>query len=138
MTDRPDHDTPRTVVRNLTPEDIPAVIVLQHLCFPGLEPWSRRELRSQLRHFPDGQFVVVVDGKIVASASSLIVDEAEYLDWHDWEKVSDHGTIRNHDPEATSCTASTSRSTPTSAARSWRDGCTKPARSCAAPSTCGA
>ena len=35
----------------------------------------------------------------MASASSLILEFEEYSEWHNWGAVSDHGMIRNHDPE---------------------------------------
>lgn len=56
-------------------------------------------LESQLAHFPAGQLCIEIDGQVVASCSSLIVDASDYADWHDWNVISDGGSIRNHDPE---------------------------------------
>lgn len=94
-----DHDDPSVILRQLTVDDIPALISLNERCFPGMEPWTRAHLRSQMRHFPEGQVGIFIDGGLVASASSLIVDDAEYDHWHDWEEISDDGWIRNHDPD---------------------------------------
>lgn len=87
------------VVRPLAPDDFDALVALQRRCFPTMEPWSRAQFDSHLRYFPAGQFGVVLDGQLVASASSLVVAYNDYVDWHDWDSITDDGTIRNHDPE---------------------------------------
>ncbi len=84
-------------VRPLTSDDFDALLDLQKACFPGMPNWTREHFDSQLRHFPEGQLCVEYRGRIVASASSLVVDFEEYSDWHDWRELADHGYIRNHD-----------------------------------------
>ncbi len=84
-------------VRNLTIEDFDELVAMQLRCFPGMEPWKRDHIESQLAIFPEGQFCVECEGKIVASASSLILEYDPRLEWHDWTKVADKGYIRNHD-----------------------------------------
>ncbi len=90
---------PLVHLRNLTEEDFDAVVALQLRCFAGMAPWSEAMFRSQLRRFPQGQVCIEVDGTLVASSASLIVDFSEYDGWEDWKEVSDNGYIRNHDPE---------------------------------------
>ncbi len=85
-------------VRQLRMEDYDRVVELQLACFPGMLPWGMDQWESQQKIFPEGQMGVEVDGKIVASSSSLIIDYDLYSNWHDWGKVSDGGYIRNHDP----------------------------------------
>jgi predicted amidohydrolase/GNAT superfamily N-acetyltransferase len=87
------------LLRPLTLEDFDALRKLERVCFPGLEPWSREELASQLRLFPEGQLCIEADGVLVASSSSLILSADDYEDWHDWRTLSDDGAITNHDPE---------------------------------------
>lgn len=87
------------VLRNLILDDFDALVTLQRRCFPDLKPWTTKELASQLSHFPDGQLCIEIDGRMVASSSSLIVDADDYEDWHDWVTLSDDGMITNHDPE---------------------------------------
>ncbi len=86
-------------LRPLKVEDYDDLIELQKLCFPGMSNWERDQIESQITHFPEGQFAIEVDGRLVASASSLIVDFEMYSDWHNWREISDSGYIRNHDPE---------------------------------------
>src|SRR5687767_5881405 len=40
-----------------------------------------------------------MDGTLVATSSSLIVDEEDFGAYHTFHEVSDGGFIRNHDPE---------------------------------------
>ncbi len=87
------------VVRQLTLDDGPAVHRLQLECFPKMDPWSPAQWASMLGTFPEGQIGVEIDGEVVASSASLIVDYSEYAAWHDWRSISDNGYIRNHDPE---------------------------------------
>ena len=89
----------KTIVRQLRWEDFDRLVALQLLCFPRMPTWREEHFRSQLSHFSEGQLGVEIDGELVASSSSLIVDFSDYRDWHDWNAVSDRGFIRNHDPE---------------------------------------
>lgn len=89
---------PRITVRRLTVEDFEKVTALQLECFPGMKPWNREQWASMISLFPEGQLGVEVDSEIAATSSSLIVDYAEYAEWHDWKTISDGGFIRNHDP----------------------------------------
>lgn len=85
-------------LRPLTHDDFDALVAMQLKCFPGMKPWARDQVESQLRVFPEGQLCLEVDGKIAASTSNLIVDFDQYTEWHNWKIISDSGFIRNHDP----------------------------------------
>jgi predicted amidohydrolase/ribosomal protein S18 acetylase RimI-like enzyme len=85
-------------VRPLRASDFDSVVALQKLCFPSLEPWTREFFDSQLELFPEGQICVDLGGVPIASSSALIVDFDLYSEWHDWELISSHGSIKNHDP----------------------------------------
>ena len=86
-------------LRRLQKADYPAVVELQLACFPKMKPWSREQFGSQLSRFPEGQLALEYQGRLVASAASLILDFDLYSDWHDWAKLSDKGMINNHDPK---------------------------------------
>ena len=87
------------LVRALRPSDYEQVRDLQLKCFPGMKPWLREQFESQIRHFPEGQLCVEIDGKVVASSSSLLVDFDLYSEWHNWAEISDSGFIRNHEDD---------------------------------------
>ncbi|MCO6454596.1 MAG: GNAT family N-acetyltransferase [Pirellulaceae bacterium] len=86
----------KIVVRPLTMDDFDALVAMQQRCFPGMKPWSRQQIESQLQIFPEGQLGIEIDEQLVASASSLIVEYDPAMEWHNWHAVADHGYIRNH------------------------------------------
>ncbi len=89
----------KTRVRQLTNDDYDALIEMQKKCFPGMSAWGRDQIESQLRTFPEGQLCVEIEGKVVASASSLVLEFDPALEWHNWKAISDNGYIRNHNPK---------------------------------------
>ncbi|MEZ6093796.1 MAG: GNAT family N-acetyltransferase [Pirellulaceae bacterium] len=96
--DLSDYEWP-VVERPLTIDDYEELVALQEACFPGMKTWTREQIESQLRIFPEGQLCIVVDGKLAASASSLILNYDPQLDWHNWGAIADNGMIRNHAPK---------------------------------------
>ncbi len=99
--DRPlaDRDDLRLLVRPLTEADYDDLVRLEKAGFPQMDPWPRGDFARHLATFPEGQIGVEYDGRLVGSASSLIVDFDEYGDAHDWDEITANGTISNHDPE---------------------------------------
>ncbi|MFO0840133.1 MAG: GNAT family N-acetyltransferase [Phycisphaerae bacterium] len=93
-----EHAEPRIVVRQIRIEDYDAIRDMALRSFPGQTPWKREQIESQLRVFPEGQFCIELDGRIVASSSNLIVDFDDYDEWQNWKEISDAGYIRNHNP----------------------------------------
>jgi predicted amidohydrolase/ribosomal protein S18 acetylase RimI-like enzyme len=87
-------------IRQLEANDFDALIELQKLCFPGMRTWKKDQIESQLEIFPEGQMCIVINNKIVASSSSLIIDFDLYEDGDNWQTLSDSGYITNHDPDA--------------------------------------
>ena len=90
----------KLLVRPLRLTDFKDIAALQHRCFPGMEPYTPEQFRSQLSIFPEGQIGVEYEGKLVASSSSLILDFELYKDWHNWDEIADYGFIRTHKPDA--------------------------------------
>ena len=89
----------KVVVRELHIDDFDELITLQTACFPGMDPWTREQIESQIARFPEGQLCIEYEGELVASSSSLIVDSDRYSEWHNWKEVADGGFIRNHTPD---------------------------------------
>jgi ribosomal protein S18 acetylase RimI-like enzyme len=86
-------------VRTLTIDDIEAVQAIHRACFPGIAPWTAEQLLSQLERFPEGQIGVEVDGVLVATSSSLILDGTVARRPHRFTAISGSGKITNHDPD---------------------------------------
>jgi predicted amidohydrolase len=91
--------SPRLLVRPLKKTDLKGVQDIQRRSFPMIEPWTKEQFESQLAIFPEGQLGVEIDGVLVATSSSLIVDEEDFGAYHTFDEVSDKGFIRNHDRE---------------------------------------
>lgn len=61
--------------------------------------WKEHHIQSLLEKFPEGQICVLVDGKIVGSALSLIVDYGKFGDDHNYRAITGNFTFETHDPE---------------------------------------
>src|SRR5262249_19522187 len=92
----------KILVRPLRTADYDAIVDMQRLCVPKLDPTTREQFESQLKIFPEGQICVDHGGVPIASCSSLIVDFDLHNEWQDWMAMSDSGMIRNHVPDGDS------------------------------------
>jgi ribosomal protein S18 acetylase RimI-like enzyme len=97
----PNTKTDNVIIRNVTQKDIPKIINLQKKSFADMAAygmiWPKSFLESHIDIFPEGQFCIEIDGKIIGSASSLIISlKTEYMD-HDWYNVTGGGLFINHD-----------------------------------------
>ncbi|KUP09581.1 carbon-nitrogen hydrolase [Bacillus coahuilensis m2-6] len=86
-------------IRKMKSQDIPEIIELQHICFPGMDPWKQEHLLSHLEMFQEGQLVAELEDKVIGSCSSLMINFDEYDDRHSWDDITDNGYITNHNPE---------------------------------------
>lgn len=93
----PDDDI---IVRNVTLKDIPDIIELQKESFPLMAKdgviWNEHHLESHIRIFPQGQHCAELDGKIIASASSLVISLASEYQEHTWRQATANGMFTNH------------------------------------------
>lgn len=60
--------------------------------------WQEEQIERLLELFPEGQLVILVDGKVVGSALSLIVDNRKASATHTYEKITGNYTFSTHDP----------------------------------------
>ncbi|MCB9306445.1 MAG: bifunctional GNAT family N-acetyltransferase/carbon-nitrogen hydrolase family protein [Lewinellaceae bacterium] len=61
--------------------------------------WRRGTIEQLLEVFPEGQFVALVDDKVVGCAMSIIVDYDKFGDNHTYEQITGHYTFNTHDPK---------------------------------------
>jgi hypothetical protein len=92
----------QVVIRETLQDDIDKIVKLQKESFPYLARygniWHPEELESHLQIFPEGQCVADLNGQVIGSASSLIVQlEPEYAD-HTWEEITGNGMMTTHNP----------------------------------------
>ncbi|MHB9878191.1 nitrilase-related carbon-nitrogen hydrolase [Pacificimonas sp. ICDLI1SI03] len=85
-------------VRNAIPSDVPGIVDLIGQVYVGVENYTPGMIRGQINNFPDGQFLVIMEGKIVGYCASSRIDEAVALAPHDWETISGNGYGSRHDP----------------------------------------
>lgn len=86
-------------LRNLEIEDYKELrLSMQHAYSELDEPyWKEEEIENLLSIFPEGQLVILVDGKVVGSALSLIVDYKKATSNHTYEKITGNSTFSTHD-----------------------------------------
>ena len=84
----PDQDI---VIKNVTFQDIPKIIELQKESFPSMleegSVWGKRHLQSHVEIFPEGQFCVEFENKIIGSSSSLIIKLSPEYQVHTFSQV---------------------------------------------------
>src|ERR1035437_8492793 len=86
-------------VRQMAPQDLPAVVGLQRRTYPEKLAWTAGELTQHLAIFPEGQFVAVDEtGRLLGSASSLIIDWDDYAESAKWSAITGRGTFDTHNP----------------------------------------
>lgn len=87
------------IMRPIRDEDIEDIVNISKVSFghPKIG-FKRKQFESQIRIFPEGQFCIEYEGKIVGSCSSMIVNFDEFGENHSFSEISDNGYIRNHNP----------------------------------------
>ena len=85
-------------VRTARSSDVPGILKLIGAVYVGVENYTSGMIRGQINNFPEGQFVVLLDGTIVGYCASSRIDEALALSPHDWETISGNGFGSRHDP----------------------------------------
>ena len=60
---------------------------------------TKREFRSQLKYFPEGQICIEDNGKLVAAAFSVVVDYNDYGDKHTYKQITGDGLLKNHNAD---------------------------------------
>ncbi|MDQ1146555.1 ribosomal protein S18 acetylase RimI-like enzyme [Bacillus sp. SORGH_AS 510] len=98
-----DQDKPvPVVIRNYEEKDFPDLIRIQQESFPPPFPselwWNEEQLTNHVTLFPQGALCIEVNGDMGGSMTGLLVDFNPKHPDHSWEEITDHGYIRNHNP----------------------------------------
>lgn len=90
------------IIRNYEEKDFSGLIRIQQESFPPPFPselwWNTEQLNNHVTRFPEGALCVEVEGEIAGSMTGLLVDFDPDQPAHTWEEITDHGYIRNHNP----------------------------------------
>lgn len=91
----------RLAARTAQHEDVDAIVALNRRVFKSrdMTGWEPHHLEAHLDRFPEGQFVLEVDGDIVASSSSLRVPGSRALEPHTWMSITGGNELPKHDPD---------------------------------------
>jgi len=89
---------PNISLRNLKLSDYKDLKESMELSYSSLRDsfWEKSEIKILLNLFPDGQLCIEVDGKVVASALSIIVDYKKFGDNHTYMKIIGNNTFNTH------------------------------------------
>ena len=61
--------------------------------------WREYHIAKLLEIFPEGQICILVNGKVVGTALSIIVNYAKFGDNHNYIQITGNYTFSTHDPE---------------------------------------
>ena len=87
-------------LRNTRPSDFESIKEIMDMVYSNAGgTWKKEEFLSQLEHFPEGQFCIEDNGKLVAAVVSMIVKYSNFGDKHTYDQITSEGYLRNHDPE---------------------------------------
>ena len=87
-------------IRNATLADVPAITDLSTRVYAGtgMHGYSEGAVTGQINNFPQGQFVMLVDEKIVGYCATFRISEAVGLKAHTWAEITGNGYASRHDP----------------------------------------
>lgn len=90
------------IIRNYSMNDFDELIQIQSECFPPPFPselwWNKEQLSNHVTRFPEGALCIELGGELAGSLTGLIVEFDPNQPQHKWEEATDHGYIRNHNP----------------------------------------
>jgi predicted amidohydrolase/ribosomal protein S18 acetylase RimI-like enzyme len=86
-------------VRKAKAADVAEILDLTKRVYAGtgIPDHSKASLRGTINNFPDGQFVVTVDEKIVGFCATFIISGRIALKTHNWNEITGNGYASRHD-----------------------------------------
>jgi predicted amidohydrolase len=61
--------------------------------------WTKDQIIKLITLFPEGQFMVTVDGVVAGAALSIIIDAADFEDNHTYKKITGNYSFDTHNPK---------------------------------------
>ncbi len=96
-----DKSVQKVELRFLKMEDYQEFKKVQQEAYHPMEDafWKKHHIEKLLKIFPEGQVVIIADGKIAGAALSLIVDYDLFGDDHTYLDITGNYSFDTHDPE---------------------------------------
>lgn len=79
--------------------DVRAIYDLSVKVYGAPMALTQQNIRGQITKFPEGQFVVEYEGRIVGHCATFIIGEDICLKPHSWEEITGNGFASRHDPD---------------------------------------
>ncbi|WP_338871292.1 GNAT family N-acetyltransferase [Spirosoma sp. SC4-14] len=88
------------IIRNLSINDYDQLkdTMVESYSAIGGQYWRKERIQKLLHLFPEGQFCIEVDGRVVAAALAIIVNRVDCGEQHTYEQVTGHYSFDTHDP----------------------------------------
>lgn len=84
-------------IRNARLSDVPEISALVRRVYGDMPAYTDGMLQGQIASFPDGQFLVEYEGRVVGYAASFRIDEATAMSPHTWTQITGGGYASRHD-----------------------------------------
>ncbi len=85
-------------VRTAAVGDVDAILDLVRRTYPEMPPYTPGMVQAHVTTFPEGQFVVEYEDKIVGYAATFIIDEKTAFSPHNYDAITGGGYGSRHDP----------------------------------------
>lgn len=87
-------------VRLSSTKDIEAIIELVEKSYSGFsDSYTKGMIRGQITNYPEGNFVVTLNGKVVGYSASILLKEKDVLKPHTWASITGGGYGSTHDED---------------------------------------
>jgi predicted amidohydrolase/GNAT superfamily N-acetyltransferase len=100
MSGKLSNQSSKLLIRNAKLRDVPAITSLSARVYAGtgMHGYSEGAVTGQINNFPDGQFVILVDEKVVGYCATFRISEQIGLKPHTWTEITGNGYASRHDP----------------------------------------
>lgn len=101
MSDTLSNPASKLIIRNAKLSDVPAIANLSSRVYAGtgMHGYTEGPLTGQINNFPQGQFVILVDDKVVGYCATFRISESLGLQAHTWTEITGNGYASRHDPQ---------------------------------------
>lgn len=83
------------IIRNVTMNDLPDLVIIEHICFPIEEAASEEAFKKRIRLIPDSFFVAEEGGVIVGLVNGPVI-EREFITDDLFEEIKENQAFGGH------------------------------------------
>jgi predicted amidohydrolase/GNAT superfamily N-acetyltransferase len=90
------HELHKLILRNISPKDYSEIEGILNLVSSNVQNLSRENFFNLIQFFPEGQFCIEDNGKVVAFSFSLVVKYSDFTDKHNFQKITGDLSFKTH------------------------------------------